>query len=707
MGRIIDKINERRRQRQRALGRLASTASSATCASSAHPSDDANNNTSNNNNSNTIPPFFYSFEFFPPKTEAGLDNLLTRIDRMAHRLDPLFIDVTWGEAGSTSVRTLAVAAHAQRFCGVDVLMHLTCTGLTREQLVMHLNQAKTCGVRNILALRGDPPRGKVRWEQNDVSGGECARAIDLVKLIRDLHGSYFGIAVAGHPEGHPASGSVEEEMMHLKSKIDARADFILTQFFYDVQSFLDYVKRCREYGITCPILPGIMPIQSYQSFKRMTEYCGVSVPTAVLERLEPVKDDDEAVKEIGCDIAAEMCEKILNTPEEEGGVDGVHFYTLNLERSVTRILVSMGAIEHVAPGSADDDQESKEETKLGENEADAPSNGDDSPTTGRARSISISKARLPPSRKQLPWRPSAMESRSKEDVRPINWANRPKSYVMRTDDWDEFPNGRWGDSSSPAFGGLSDMSHFYNFSLGSEDDRRAMLGHSPTNPSDVYEVFARYVENKVPHIPWCETPLQPESYLIQTQLAALNRAGFLTINSQPPVNGAPSTHSTFGWGGAGGYVYQKAYCECFVSPENANKLVAMVTDNPSMNLYAVNYFGRELRVGVEEGGITALTWGVFPNREILQPTVFDPKAFLVWAEEAFSLWTSMWLNLYDFDTPSFDLIEIIRDTFFLVAIIDNDYIRGDGTGNGGGSGGGGNGSLWDALLAVGGVQGED
>ena len=275
---------------------------------------------------------------------------------------------------------------------------------------------------------------------------------------------------------------------------------------------------------------------------------------------------------------------------------------------------------------------------------------------------------------------------------------------MRTDDWDEFPNGRWGDSSSPAFGELSDMSHFYNFSLGSEDDRRAMLGHNPTIPSDVYEVFARYVENKVPHIPWCETPLQPESYLIQTQLAALNRAGFLTINSQPPVNGAPSTHSTFGWGGAGGYVYQKAYCECFVSPENANKLVAMVTDNPSMNLYAVNNFGRELRVGVEEGGITALTWGVFPNREILQPTIFDPKAFLVWAEEAFSLWTSMWLNLYDFDTPSFDLIETIRDTFFLVAIIDNDYIRGDGNGGGGD---GGNGSLWDALLAVGGVQGKE
>ena len=714
MGRIIDKIAERRRQRQRALGRLASTTSSTASASACSSSSHSHPPSSDDNNTSSKPPFFYSFEFFPPKTEAGLDNLFTRIERMAHRLDPLFVDVTWGEAGTTAARTLAVASHAQRFCGVDVLMHLTCTGLTRGQLAEHLRQARSCGVRNILALRGDPPRGKVAWGPDDVSGGECDRAIDLVKLIRELHGPYFGIAVAGHPEGHPASASVEEEMEHLKAKIDAGADFVLTQFFYDVRSFLDYVKRCRAHGITCPILPGIMPIQSYQSFQRMTEYCGVSVPAAVMERLDPVKDDDEAVKEIGCDIAAEMCETILNTPEEEGGADGVHFYTLNLERSVTKILMGMGAIEHAAPVSADDQQEPKKDCDL---EADqrakdisnqSLSNGEESPTTGRIRSASISKARLPPSRKQFPWRPSAMESRSKEDVRPINWANRPKSYVMRTDDWDEFPNGRWGDSSSPAFGELSDMSHFYNFSLGSEDDRRAMLGHSPTSPTDVYEVFARYVENKVPHIPWCETPLQPESYLIQTQLAALNRAGFLTINSQPPVNGVPSTHSTFGWGGAGGYVYQKAYCECFVSPENANKLVAMVTDHPSMNLYAVNNFGRELRVGVEEGGITALTWGVFPNREILQPTIFDPKAFLVWAEEAFSLWTSMWLNLYDFDTPSFDLIETIRDTFFLVAIIDNDYIRGgntsNGIANGGGGSDGGNGSLWDSLLAVGGVE---
>jgi methylenetetrahydrofolate reductase (NADPH) len=297
--------------------------------------------------------------------------------------------------------------------------------------------------------------------------------------------------------------------------------------------------------------------------------------------------------------------------------------------------------------------------------------------------------------RQFPWRPSAMEKRSQEEVRPINWANRPKSYVMRTEDWDEFPNGRWGDSTSPAFGELSEFSHFYSFSLGTEEDRRDMLGNNPTTPQDIYEVFARYVEGGIPHIPWCEMPLQPESYLIQSQLATLNRAGFLTINSQPSVNGAVSTHPTFGWGGPGGVVYQKAYCECFASPENTNRLVEMISNHPSMNLYAVNNSGQELRVGVEEGGITALTWGVFPNREILQPTIFDPSTFLVWAEEAFSLWTLQWLNLYDMESGSYDLIETVRDTYYLVAIIDNDFISAtDGLGS----------HLWSTMLEVANVR---
>ena len=131
-----------------------------------------------------------------------------------------------------------------------------------------------------------------------------------------------------------------------------------------------------------------------------------------------------------------------------------------------------------------------------------------------------------------------------------------------------------------------------------------MLGQSPSQPQDIYEVFAKYVEGKVPHIPWCENPLQPESFLIQRQLAELNRSGFLTINSQPAVDGVESTNQTFGWGGEGGYIYQKAYCECFCSPDNMKRLVKMVKENKTMNLYAVSNTAEAVQEGVELGGVT-------------------------------------------------------------------------------------------------------
>lgn len=381
MTRIIDKITQRRQKRALLIA-------------------SSNSDNSDASVDGVTPGWYYSFEFFPPKTEPGLDNLLTRIDRMARRLDPLFIDVTWGSEGSTSARTMSVASHSQRYFGVDVLMHLTTTGMTRESLVSILNQAKACGVHNILALRGDPPRGKRSWGRDDVSGGYCDRAIDLVRLIREVHGDYFGIAIAGHPEGHPSSWSLEDEMRHLKEKLDAGADFIISQFFYSVPAFVEYVKLCRSHGITCPIMPGIMPIQSFSTFMRMTEYCGVQVPTAILERLQPVKDDDEAVKAIGCVIAAEMCTEILTNQEID--VDGVHFYTLNLERSVTTILMKMGAINLIQPKSSNYTiDESKSPDSLAH----------DNVYSSTADTVRTITGRL------LPWRPSALAERSKEEVR--------------------------------------------------------------------------------------------------------------------------------------------------------------------------------------------------------------------------------------------------------------------------------------------------
>ncbi|EWM29162.1 methylenetetrahydrofolate reductase [Nannochloropsis gaditana] len=573
------------------------------------------------------PPTFCSFEFFPPKTAAGVENLYMRIDRLAS-LEPLYIDITWGAGGSTADLSLQIAATAQRYLGQEVLMHLTCTNLDVEALKAILNAARQAGIQNILALRGDPPKGASSWESCQ---GGLGYAIDLVRLIREEHGDHFCVAVGGHPEGHHhregladegegATGvDLDKEIEHLKAKIDAGADFIVTQFFYDVEVYLDYVARCRAAGITCPIVPGVMPIQNYTLFRRMTSFCRTRVPAEMWEQLAPIKEDEEAVRRWGVSFLTKLCRRLLDadvTPNL------IHFYTLNLEKSVRLILESLGL----------------------------------------TATASI--------RRQFPWRSSKLSSRAGEDVRPINWANRPKSYLSRTEEWDEFPNGRWGDGRSPAFGELSDY-QFVDTSLGSREDRRAMWGEAPLKDVEVFEAFIKYVRAEIPLLPWCEVPLQAETGTISADLVKINKAGFLTINSQPAVNGALSDDAVFGWGGAGGRVYQKAYVECFTSQENLKLLMELCEKKPNLHYYAVDVAGNTYSNGSKKA--TALTWGVFPQCEILQPTIFDPNTFLVWKNEAFQLWTSIWASIYDDESASNALIHKIHDTYFLVAIIDNDF----------------------------------
>jgi len=586
---------------------------------------------------------FFSFEFFPPKTEAGTENLYLRMERMTS-LQPIFVDITWGAGGSTKELTMAIAEYTQTYFGVEALMHLTCTNLSVDEIKIILKAARDSGIQNILALRGDPPKGAVSWEP---APNGLANAIDLVRLIRQEHGDYFGIAVAAFPEGHPSSSprgspgspgtgswaesTIASDIVHLKGKVDAGADFILTQFFYDPSVFLDFVARCREADITCPILPGMMPIQSFSSFEKMTKFCRTRVPQRVWAELEPIREDDEAVKAYGVKLCVEMCQTL-----SAAGVPGFHFYTLNLEKSVLLILEELGVTQNMS------------------------------------------------ARRALPWRGSRSSKRGgnngegisprvngSEDVRPINWANRPKSYIKRTVTWDEFPNGRWGDGRSPAFGELSD-SHFFRPTEGSKEDRLAMWGEAPVTPQDVYEVFAKYVEGRIPILPWCESRPQAETRIISDPLAAINRAGFLTINSQPAVNAEASDHTVFGWGGPGGRVYQKAYVEFFAPPDLLKLIMEVIGMHPSLTFNAVDSSGNQHSSGPR--GVTALTWGVFPSKEILQPTVFDSETFLVWSQEAFQLWTDAWASLYDDETESSALLYDIHDTYYLVAIIDNEYI---------------------------------
>lgn len=569
----------------------------------------------------------FSFEFFPPKTEDGVENLFERMDRMvAH--NPTFCDITWGAGGSTAEVTLDIAKRMQNMVCVETMMHLTCTNMEVKKIDDALQTIKSNGIQNVLALRGDPPHGQDKFVQ--VQGG-FACALDLVKHMRAEFGDYFGITVAGYPEAHPdviqSDGLATEEgyqndLAYLKQKVDAGADLIVTQLFYDTDIFLKFVNDCRQIGITCPIVPGIMPINNYKGFLRMTGFCKTKIPAEITAALEPIKDNEEAVRAYGIHLGTEMCKKIL-----ANGIKTLHLYTLNMEKSALAILMNLGLIEE-------------------------------------AKII-----------RPLPWRRPTNVFRVKEDVRPIFWANRPKSYILRTEGWDQYPHGRWGDSCNPSYGALTD----YQFMRPRARDKKLHEEWAVPLKSleDIYEKFMKLCLGKLRTSPWSELDgLQPETKIINEQLGNINLKGFLTINSQPAVNGEKSDSPSVGWGGPGGYVYQKAYVEFFCSKEKLSALVEKCKAFPSLTYMAVNKEGMWTS-NVSKKDVNAVTWGVFPAKEIIQPTVVDPTSFLVWKDEAFEIWSRGWARLYPEGDPSRNLLEEIQGSYFLVSLVDNDYAHGD------------------------------
>lgn len=250
----------------------------------------------------------FSFEFFPPKTEQGVQNLYDRIDRM-HDLGPAFIDVTWGAGGSRSELTCEMVNIAQTYYGLETCMHLTCTDMGRGKVDDALKSAYQAGCTNILALRGDPPRAKEKWEAVE-DGFLYAR--DLVTYIKKTYGNHFDIGVAGYPEGCDDQPDADLLLDHLKEKVDAGGTFIVTQMFYDVEIFLEWVRKVRARGINVPIVPGIMPISTHAAFLRRAGWSKAHIPQAWMDALEPVKNDDAAVREVGRDLVVEMCRKILD-----------------------------------------------------------------------------------------------------------------------------------------------------------------------------------------------------------------------------------------------------------------------------------------------------------------------------------------------------------------------------------------------------------
>lgn len=285
--------------------------------------------------------FGLSFEIFPPKTPAGEGALFEAIEAlMAFR--PSFVTCTYGAGGSTREKTLELTVAIRERFGVSTAAHLTCVGSSYESLRAWLATAASQRIENIVALRGDPPRGESRFVPVD---GGPAYGDELVAFIRREF-PQFGIGVAGYPETHQEAVSPQADLAHLKRKVEAGADVVITQLFYDNRDFFAFRRRYEQAGIRVPLVPGILPIINFAQIQRITTLCGAKLPPSLAAQLEAKRDDAEAELEIGVSHAIRQCRELL-----EAGVPGLHFYVLNKATAPARILAALGLSAHAIPGA--------------------------------------------------------------------------------------------------------------------------------------------------------------------------------------------------------------------------------------------------------------------------------------------------------------------------------------------------------------------
>lgn len=270
----------------------------------------------------------FSFEFFPPKDEAGVDRLFETVARL-QAYEPAYVSVTYGAGGSTRRLTVDLVSRIKREVGLEAMAHLTCVGATRDEIRSVLEQLREAGVDNVLALRGDPPQGSTSFVKSE---GGFGYASELSEFIR---ASEFDFCVAGacYPERHPESADADSDLLNLKRKVDAGVQVLVTQLFFDSREYFAFVERARAVGITVPIIAGIMPVTNTSQVKRFTAMCGASIPASLLSRLEAAGTDTAAVQEIGVEHATAQCRELL-----AGGAPGIHFYTLNRSPATVEVL---------------------------------------------------------------------------------------------------------------------------------------------------------------------------------------------------------------------------------------------------------------------------------------------------------------------------------------------------------------------------------
>ncbi|QRW27768.1 methylenetetrahydrofolate reductase [Rhizoctonia solani] len=488
---------------------------------------------------------YFTFEFFPPRTEQGYSNLLTRITGLAS-LKPIAASVTWGAGGSTRDRSLDLAAFCQAENGLDTILHLTCTNMEKGTI----DEALTTAMEKGVSTTGTSRRSSQRRGVLDSYRPRFQHAEDLVTYIKQhpKFGNHFCIGVAGYPDGHSEGGSEEEQLTHLKRKVEAGAEFIITQLFYDVEKFKSWLRKVRNTGIR-------------------TSNTWNDAPTNV-RNFYP---DDRFMQS----------------------------YALE-------------ATQHAATSLA-------EHTRTG---------------TLRTAAEAINSG------------------------------------------WDDFPNGRFGDSKSPAFGAVDPWD---GGGLGVPPHVAISQWGRPTTEQDLADLFLAYLNHKAPTTPFSPTPLSDESITILPHLISLTSKGLWTVASQPAVDGILSSDPVVGWGPKDGRVFQKSEVAKAIEDSGDGWVTFFAGNNDDGFLS-----------NIPDSGSNAVTWGVFPGQEIAQPTIIDRDSFLAWKasiytwtmreiaieymeqDDAFMIWHDFGL-CYSPDSPTRKLLENVTKTRWLVSIVHHDY----------------------------------
>lgn len=277
----------------------------------------------------------FSFEFFPPKTDEAEQKLFETAEEL-RALKPSFISVTYGAMGTTRANTLRIVSRIKKEIEIEAAAHLTCVGQTRDEIEVVLNDLQKNGVENIVALRGDPPKGETEFKP--VPNG-FRYAAELVAYIRKRPrlGQVFSLAVAGYPETHMECRDKVKDLAHLKHKVDQGADVVITQLFFSNKDYFDFVERARKAGIKLPIVAGIMPVTHGPQIQRFASMCGASIPEEMQKAIERFGDDQASVENYGIEFATRQCGELL-----KNGVPGIHFYTLNRSRATRQIYLNLG-----------------------------------------------------------------------------------------------------------------------------------------------------------------------------------------------------------------------------------------------------------------------------------------------------------------------------------------------------------------------------